>query len=242
MMTMRYVTGVKLGNKGFSLIELICVVAIIGILAIIGIPQYKKFKVKAFQAEAKTHLAAIHTAQRSFFLEHNGYHSSLQVIGFAAHGRLRYNVGFGSAGTLPPTYSATYQANTLNTKQTCGGAYGSGADPNCNMIIPTPDIAPTATVNSTQYAATAVAFEDMLTVNTTSPIVNIAAEFLFGSQASAVSIQVGQEPTNVPATGYDGWVIDHNNVLKRSVLVLIEDCIEVGTCGVAQPVTPDPAY
>ena len=55
-----------ISNKGFSMIELMVVVAIIGVLAAIGIPQYSKFQAKARQSEAKLALAALFTAEESF--------------------------------------------------------------------------------------------------------------------------------------------------------------------------------
>lgn len=81
-------------QKGFSLVELMVVVAIIGILAVIGIPQYQKFMSKARQAEAKTHLNAIFQGEASFFTEYNNYTVSMKSIGAAATGNnLRYNAG-----------------------------------------------------------------------------------------------------------------------------------------------------
>lgn len=85
----------KLNQKGFSLVELMVVVAIIGILATIGIPQYQKFMAKARQSEAKTHLNAIFQGEASFFTEYNMYTPNLRAIGAAAVGQsLRYNAGF----------------------------------------------------------------------------------------------------------------------------------------------------
>lgn len=85
----------SLNSKGFSLVELMVVVAIIGILATIGIPQYQKFMAKARQSEAKTNLNAIFQGEASFFTEYNGYSTNLAAIGADASGtNLRYNAGF----------------------------------------------------------------------------------------------------------------------------------------------------
>ena len=61
---------------GFTLIELMIVVAIIGILAAIAIPNFLRFQLKAKSSEGKTNLAAIRTAEESYFAEYGGYVSA----------------------------------------------------------------------------------------------------------------------------------------------------------------------
>ncbi len=76
------------------MIELMVVVAIIGVLAAIGIPQYSKFQAKARQSEAKLSLAALFTAEESFRQEWNQFSVTLQNVGFSVQGsRLRYKTG-----------------------------------------------------------------------------------------------------------------------------------------------------
>src|SRR5262249_34668071 len=66
------------------------VVAIIGILAAIAIPNFMRFQAKSKQSEAKTNLKAIFTGQRSFFGERDAYSPVAANIGFAPERGNRY--------------------------------------------------------------------------------------------------------------------------------------------------------
>jgi type IV pilus assembly protein PilA len=60
-------------QEGFTLIELMIVVAIIGILAAIAIPNFLQYQMKSRQSEAKTNLQAIRTSEISFQAEKGCY-------------------------------------------------------------------------------------------------------------------------------------------------------------------------
>src|SRR5690606_13200347 len=95
----------NLNSHGFSLVELMVVVAIIGLLAAIAVPQFEKFQAKARQSEAKSQLSALFSAEQAFFVEWNGYGSSFNAIGYAPVGDVRYNVGFATTvNVCAPAY------------------------------------------------------------------------------------------------------------------------------------------
>ncbi len=56
-------------TQGFTLIELMIVVAIVGVLAAIAIPNFLKFQMRSKASEGRLNLAAIRTAQEAYFSE-----------------------------------------------------------------------------------------------------------------------------------------------------------------------------
>src|SRR3989440_13017399 len=80
----------KLVQKGFTLIELMIVVAIIGILAAIAIPNFIKFQARSKQSEAKANLKASFTAMKAFYQEKDRYSPIVTEIGFVPERNNRY--------------------------------------------------------------------------------------------------------------------------------------------------------
>jgi type IV pilus assembly protein PilA len=64
---------IRKARKGFTLIELMIVVAIIGILAAIAIPNFLRFQLKSKSSEGKVNIAAIRTAEESYLAEFGNY-------------------------------------------------------------------------------------------------------------------------------------------------------------------------
>ena len=97
----------KLRNrKGFTLVELMIVVAIIGILAAIAIPNFLKFQAKSKMSEAKTNLGAIYTGELAYFGEQNRY-SDFNAINWSPAGTPRYHFALG-------TWSAAVNNDNVN--------------------------------------------------------------------------------------------------------------------------------
>ena len=63
----------KEGQKGFTLIELMIVVAIIGILAAIAIPQFAKYRARAQNTAALSDARNLRTDMEGFFAEWQAY-------------------------------------------------------------------------------------------------------------------------------------------------------------------------
>ena len=126
----------KAMKKGFTLIELMIVVAIIGILAAIAIPNFIKFQARAKQGEPKSNLKSFFVAQKSYFSERDTYSSFVADIGMALERGNRYAYWNGGTSLVARTAAAeTVASNSTgfgmdtfkhNTQTQVGASSGNG--------------------------------------------------------------------------------------------------------------------
>ncbi len=104
-------------QAGFTLIEVMTVVVIVGILAAIAIPNFLRYRAHAMQAEARSNLGAIYVGEVSFFTERKDF-GNFTDIGFAITGggtnRYTYRTGLGLGAGL-----GLNGANLCGTSASC---------------------------------------------------------------------------------------------------------------------------
>jgi type IV pilus assembly protein PilE len=120
------VTSIRKSNAGFSLIELMVVVGIIGILASIAYPSYRDHVARAKRADAQSTLLQGAQWMQRYYAANNGYTGAATAYAAGPHivspkageGAVNYNITVSSATASTFELTATRAGGMLNDK--CG--------------------------------------------------------------------------------------------------------------------------
>jgi type IV pilus assembly protein PilA len=202
-------------TSGFTLLELMVVVAIVGLLAAVAIPNYRKYTNRSRQTEAKIALGAIYTAERSFAAEANSYTLCLRASGYTPLGLTRYYaIGFNqAAGANVCGWSGDRICNGITYAEAAAAPAASWAANDATCAIGMGD--PANLAIQTAYGASARGLTATLAVPDVSPQENAA----FPGGAGACNVTKGNFRACAAAAleggVYDQWTIDEQASLQN---------------------------
>ena len=102
----------KLKNQGFTLIEMMIVVAVIGVLAAIAYPSYKNHIIKSNRAAAKAQMLDLANREQQWLLANRTYatHTQMNAAGFTLPAEVasKYTYEITVDATTVPAYTITF--------------------------------------------------------------------------------------------------------------------------------------
>lgn len=101
--------GGHLGQRGFTLIEVMIVVAIVGILSAVAYPSYVAYIMRSNRSAAQGYMLEVSNLQQRYLLDARAYAPNLATLSTSAPSNVspNYDIKIALTGTTPPGFTVT---------------------------------------------------------------------------------------------------------------------------------------
>lgn len=109
-------------TAGFTLVELVIVMAVLAILSAIAIPNYSEYVMRGHRAAAQSYISDVASRQAQFFLDRRAYAATVAALNLAVPPDIanRYNVVIVANAGPPATFTVTATPMGTQLNDRCG--------------------------------------------------------------------------------------------------------------------------
>jgi type IV pilus assembly protein PilE len=112
-------------DRGFTLIELVIAIAIIGVLVVVAYPSYIKYVARSNRAAAEAYMLEVSAMQQRYLVDARGYAADMATLGASPPSTVSANYTITTTKTdSPPTFLVTATlvpgSNQEKYEATCG--------------------------------------------------------------------------------------------------------------------------
>ncbi|MBA2412950.1 MAG: prepilin-type N-terminal cleavage/methylation domain-containing protein [Burkholderiaceae bacterium] len=120
--TCQYIDLRRGAQHGFTLLEVIVVMAVVAILAAVAIPNYSEYVMRSHRADAQSFISDVASRQSQFFLDRRSYSTTVAALNVTPSAAVaaRYTIGIAVVAGPPAGFQVTATPTGAQASDRCG--------------------------------------------------------------------------------------------------------------------------